>query len=325
MKRFSGRDQKAARSGLETVVPMKRALTYFSLVALGTALASPALAADAPRFSSEGFLEEWRAFLDDETKAAKQDQVPGNLDFNVEGTAQKNDSDFLFFKKPDTPVSAKPVLTLSAQKSSPAAFTPTSAFLDREVQKSVAPGELWLLSSFTPRYAATQLSLGLIPGQSLVGNDSKLDVTLTTGVVRSQPDALVGAQLYEALPRQAYNFGLNVGYAGFRIGANVRAEQGAYSDGFGGYDVGISYSERTWSTSLMFSEYRERNNYILGAGDPLLGQSYFALEVGASYNLSPWLKFVGSFRWYEDAQLWWLDPNGLNTTRLFYLGTNVNF
>lgn len=307
---------------------MKRALTYLSVLsalALGAAAVTPAFAEDTPRFSAEGFLEEWKAFVESEEKAAKKDQVPGNLDFNVGGAAEKSESEFLFFKKPERQDDAKPVLTLSTGVSDTPAFTPTSAFLASDVQKTIAPGELWLLSTFTPRYAAAQLSLGLVPGQTLLGSDSKFDIALTTGVVRSQGDPLAGAQLYEALPRQAYNFGVNVGYAGFRLGASVRAEQGAYHDGFGGYDVGISYTEPSWSTSLMFSEYRQANNYALGIGDPLLGQTLFALEFGAAYHLNPWLKFVGSFRWYEDAQLWWLDPNGLNTTRLFYLGTNVNF
>ncbi|HXV74358.1 MAG TPA: hypothetical protein VD713_06480 [Sphingomonadales bacterium] len=307
----------------------KRVLTYVfavvSAVVLGAAVAAPAFANDAPRFSAEGFLEEWKAFLEDETKAAKKDQVPGNLDFNIGGTAQKSDSEFLFFKKPEANGEAKPSLTLSTSAPEESAFTPSSAFLAPELQKVVAPGELWLLSAFTPRYAATQISLGLAPGQGLVSGESKFDLSLTAGVVRADRGPLAGAQLYEALPRQAYSVGASVGYAGFRLGANVRAEQGAYYDGFGGYDVGISYSEHTWSTSLMFSEYRQGNTYLLGAGDPLIGQSYFALEFGAAYNLNPWLKFVGSFRWYEDAQLFWLDPNGLNTTRLFYLGTNVNF
>ena len=313
---------------------MKRALTYLSTflstlalsaAALGTAVVAPAFAADAPRFSAEGFLEEWKTFLEDEIKAAQKDQVPGNLDFNVKGAEQKSDSEFLFFKKPGGTNNAKPVLTLSGGVSTPPAFTPSSAFLADEVQKTVAPGELWLLNSFTPRYAAARLSLGLEPGQAFIEGDAKFDLTLTTGIVRAAGGDSTSARLYDALPRQAYNFGVNVGYAGFRLGANVRTEQGAYYDGFGGYDVGISYSQPSWSTSLMFSEYRQSNNYFLGVNDPLLGQAFFALEFGAAYHLNPWLKFVGSFRWYEDAQMLWLDPNGLNATRLFYLGTNVNF
>lgn len=304
----------------------KRVLTYFSVLALGTVLSVPALADDSARFSADGFLQEWKAFLEDETKAAKKDQVPGNLDFNVNGGAQKSDSEFLFFKKPEKAGDTKPVLTIATGASSPPAFTPTSPFLANDVQKAIAPGELWLLSSFTPRYAATQLSLGLVPGQAFIEGDAKFDLSLTTGIIRAQGDDLSGdALLYQGLPRQAYNIGVNMGYAGFRLGASVRAEQGAYYDGFSGYDVGISYSQPSWSTSLMFSEYRQANNYFLGVNDPLLSQTFFALEFGAAYRLNPWLKFVGSFRWYEDAQLLWLDPNGLSTTRLFYLGTNVNF
>lgn len=306
---------------------LKRALTYASSLALAAAVAFPSLADEAPRFSNDGFLSEWRAFLEDEEKAAQKERSPGNINFNL-GPSKDQASDFIVFKKPEKDEEENSSLRVSTSVFSSSSFTPSASLLSGELESTLLPGDSWLLNSFTPRYPTAHLRLGFIPGGDSGAGDSKFDITLNTQVVTSPtetfgPDST--GYLTESLPRQAYNVGMNVGYSGFRVGANLRGEEGAYFDGISGYDVGIAYHRPTWSTSLMFSEYRQANTYLLGLHDPLSGDTFFALEFGAAYRLNPWLKFVGAVRYYEDPNMLLLDPDALTISHLFYLGTNVNF
>lgn len=298
--------------------------SFILAIALGSAVALPAFAEDAPRFSADKFLEEWKTFLDEETKAAKKDEIPSNLDFNVGDSLQRSESEFLFFKKSEAGKKQKsPTAGESPLQEND--FTPSSMFLAPGLQKPRNIADINLFEAFTPRYAVTQISFELLPVEKSNQNGSQFGLSLNTGIARSGAGKPEEKLLYQVLPSQSYSIGASIHYAGFRFDANIRAQQGANYDGFGGYDVGVSYRQQSWSTGLMFSEYRQNNNYVFGLANTPSEQSYYAIEFGAAYNLNPWLSFVGSFRWYEDAQLFWLDPNGLNSTRLFYLGTNVSF
>lgn len=305
---------------------LKRALTYVSSFALAVAAAFPSLADEAPRFSTEGFLSEWKAFLEDEEKAARKEQDAGNLNFNL-GPSEDRSSDFIVFKKPEKDEEENSSLQVSTSVFRSSSFTPSASVVSGELENTLLPGDSWLLNSFTPRYPTAHLRVGLTPGGE-GADESKFDITLNTQVVTS-PTETFGPDgtgyLTESLPRRSYNVGMNVGYSGFRVGANLRGEEGAYFDGISGYDVGISYNRPSWSTSLMFSEYRQSNTYLLGLNDPLSGDTFFALEFGAAYRLNPWLKFVGAVRYYEDPNMLLLDPDALTISHLFYLGTNVNF
>lgn len=303
---------------------LRQGSAFILAVSFVAAAALPAFAQDVPRFSADKFLEEWKTFLDEETKAAKKDELPSNLDFNVGDSLQRSESEFLFFKKGEIRKNQKSEtsVTPSLQEND---FTPSSTFLVPGLQKPHKITDVNLFEAFTPRYAATQVSFEIFPVDKSNQNGSQFGLSLNTGMIRSGVGVAEEKQLYQTLPLQNYSIGASIYYAGFRLGANIRAQQGANYGGFGGYDVGVSYQKKSWSTGLMFSEYRQNNNYIFGLGNSPSEQSYYAIEFGAAYNLNPWLSFVGSFRWYEDAQLFWLDPNGLNTARAFYLETNLSF
>ncbi|MEE8258797.1 MAG: hypothetical protein V3R20_03810 [Sphingomonadales bacterium] len=289
---------------------MKAPLKYISLAALAAFVAFPAQAEDSPRFSAEDFLKEWNVFLDEETKSSETDKVK---------------SDFIFFNTDSLPANA---INLNGQNEKQNPFTPRKSSLSSSLENIVLPGETWLLNTFTPRFAGAVVSFGIGSGGLDLEATSKVDISFTSQISSRQVNvfgAVNNAYILEAVNRQVYDVGLNVGYANFNLGASLRGEEGAYYDGISGYDVGLSYNRPRWSTSILLGEYRQVNNRLLGLNSGFYDERFFALEFGAAYNLAPWFKFVGSFRFYEDANRLLMNPNGITTSQMFYLGTKLKF
>lgn len=289
---------------------MKTLLKYLSLTVLAAFLASPALAEDSPRFSADDFLKEWNVFLDEEEKSAKADQ---------------KDTGFLYFKTDMAPTGT---LKLQDQTAAPVPFTPRKTMLTGNLENVVLPGETWLLNTFTPRFAGAEFSFGFGKENGDENAGPKFDISLSSQVSSKQTNifgAVNNDFVLEALNRQIYDFGLDVGYSGFTLGASLRGEEGAYFDGISGYDIGLSYNRPTWSTSLLVGGYRQGNNIMFGLNNGIYNDMFFAVELGAAYKLAPWFKFVGSFRYYQDANLLLLNPDGGFTNRMFYLGTKLRF
>ena len=292
---------------------MKAPLKYFSLAVLAAFVAFPAQAQDdPPRFSSEDFLEEWNVFLDEERKLSETDKV---------------DPDFIFFNTDSLP---SDTFNLNGTGEDTSLFTPRKSSLTSGLEDIVLPGQSWLLSTFTPRFSGTVVNFGLGATDSLDEEAlPKFDVSFTSQLSNRQTNvfgAVNNAYALEALSRQVYDVGLNVGYSNFNLGASFRGEDGAYYDGISGYDVGVSYNRPTWSTSLLLGEYRQITSPLLGLDTDFYDEMFFALEFGAAYNLAPWLKFVGTFRFYEDANRLLMNPNAdITTSQMFYLGTKLKF
>jgi len=304
---------------------MKALLTYISLAALAAMFASPALAADAPYFSDDDFLEEWSVFLNEEKDNSAEEEGPVKLDPAVE---EGKDSEFVYFNMENLSSTSATPLTLQNQDKTTAPFTPRKSSLSNNIENIVLPSENWLLNTFTPRYVGADVSFGATTEAAGGKTDSKFDFSLSSQVTSRQTNifgAVNNDYVLEALNRQIYDVGLNLGYSGFSLAASLRGEEGAYFDGIAGYDVGLSYSRPTWSTSLLFGEYRQGNNMLLGLGDGFYNDRFFAVEFGASYKMAPWFQLVGSIRYYEDANLILLDPNAVSTSSMFYLGTRLKF
>jgi len=309
---------------------MKRLITFLFSTALVGVIATPAFAQDSPRFTEdEKFLEEWNAFLEEEKNNAKQDQVSVDLNFNLTDKAEEEE-DFIYFKPKSNANENTPGVKVNAPQTDVGSFTPRQTTLSTDLQNIVLPGDAWLLSTFTPRNAAAHLKVGIGSRSTGFGEQttSLFDISVESVVSSIQPNTFGTVntlQLGDALRRQIYNFGVNVGYSGFQVGASIQGEEGAFFDGISGYDVGVAYQRDSWSTKLLVGEYRFGNNYMLGLNDPLLNDRFFAVEFGATYNLSPWFKVVGTYRLYEDANLMVFNLDSVNTSQMFFLGTNVSF
>lgn len=208
--------------------------------------------------------------------------------------------------------------------SSTASFTPRAGVAG--IQRGLAPGEAWLLSSFTPRSANAHLSLSY-GSETAEDARNRLDIELSSSinvVPVDIPGVVNNASLLEAFARQEYNLGLKIGYQGFNLGASLKREYGEFSDGYEGFDVGLSYRAKSWSTSLSVGEYRRTYDNILGeVSDP--DNSYTAFELGASYNLSRAFRLTGGFRHFEYGADFALEQEGVARSQIFYLGTRLNF
>ena len=311
---------------------MKASLKYIISAALAATLSFPAMAQDepvedTPRFSTDDFLEEWSIFLKEEDGNSVDDEGPVSLDGPDKKKKEKKDG-FVYFNTESLSAVATKPLTLKNQNETILPFTPRKTSLSNTLENISLPGESWLVDTFTPRYAGIEVSLSSTSSDPEEKPKSKFDFSLSSQVSSRQTNifgAVNNDYVLEALNRQVYDVGLNVDYRGFGLGASIRGEESAFFDGIAGYDVGISYSRSTWSTSLMVGEYRQGSNLLLGLNNDLYNERFFAIEFGAAYKLAPWFQFVGSFRYYEDANLILLDPSGVSTTQMFYLGTKLNF
>ena len=122
---------------------------------------------------------------------------------------------------------------------------------------------------------------------------------------------------------QLYNLGLNMGYAGFKIGASYSRQQDHFKTAYQGFDLGFGYYGNSWSTNIQFAEYHRERDLLFSFGDAFYDQLY-AVEVGAAYLLVPGVTFSGRFKYYDYDQNN-TDESGPEDVHIFMLGTNVNF
>ncbi len=309
-----------------------RAGKYISIALFVAFWASPALAEEdgdnSLRFSADDFINEYNLYLGSNTAKEKDKSITVDLKVNFDDTDLGKD--FVYFKKegpndgPSTSLSLMPSGTIQTT------FGPRNTKLTGPLESLTMPsGEGLALSTFTPRYTGADVSFSI--GQKSDGLNSKqgVSISLSSQITQRSANVFSGVNnIYadEALKTQIYDVGVNVGYSNFFLGASVRGEEGAFYDGISGYDVGLSYERPTWSTSILFGEYRQDSNLITTSlNSPYLDTRFFAMEFGAAYKLAPWFRFVGSFRMYEDPDLFLFDNDRVAISRMFYLGTRVNF
>lgn len=310
---------------------MKKLGIYIT-IGLGAALlASPSYAQedDEPlRFSSEDFLDEYNLFLGEAAEDAKASEV--DLKLNLDSKESEDDQDFIYFKKNANSDDSSISLSLAPVGTTQSTFTPRKTILTGNLEKVVLPsGDALSLTSFTPRYTSADVSFTLGADKTNPDGNSGFQISLASQFSRGNANVFGAVNndfVQEALSSQIYDLGLSVGYSDFNVGASVRGEESAFYRGITGYDVGLSYQRPTWSTSILFGEYRQNGNYITaGLNSPYLDTRFFAVELGAAYHLAPWVRFVGSFRMYEDPGLFIIEGEKIGISQMFYLGTRVNF
>lgn len=309
---------------------MKRLGIYLS-IGLGAALlASPAYAQedDEPlRFSSEDFLDEYNLFLGE---TSEEEEADVDLKLSLDSEENGNEPEFIYFKK-DTDVDGSSTsLSLAPVGTTQSTFGPRKTVLTGNLEKVVLPsGEALTLTSFTPRYTSADISFTLGGDKENPDSNSGFRISIASQFSQRNANVLGGLNnefAREALGSQVYDLGLDVAYSNVFVGASVRGEENAFYKGITGYDVGLSYQRPTWSTSILFGEYQQNGNYITSSlNSPYLDTRFFAFELGAAYHLAPWVRFVGSFRMYEDPDLFIIEGDKIGISQMFYLGTRVNF
>lgn len=304
---------------------------------------APAAAADDAEKGAEGGSADRAAVVIETsidgfetTELAGVRFAPGPISTEMTTGAQNtiqssgNSSGFLYFRESAAAEDEGPDLTLNLSTAGNPTFTPRSgvalAGANEGIDGFLMPGEDWLLSTFTPRYADAHVSL-TYGRNDLEGTRKALGIELSSSLRMRQldmPGVAASPSLSAALSRQQYNVGLNVGYLGFNLGASLKSEMGEFSDGFRGYDVGLSYRGSSWSTSLSVGEYSRRYSHVFSDTEDL-EDNYYAFELGASYSFSRAFSLTGGFRHFEYGQSNLLDAEASPRSQIFYLGTRLSF
>ncbi len=315
---------------------MKKLGKYISLGLGAALLAMPAYAQeeDEPlRFSSEDFLDEYNLFLGETSEEGEASDVDLKLNLDsddLEVVENEDDKDFIYFKTDNNVDESSASLSLAPVGTTQSAFLPRKTTLTGNLEKVVLPsGAALSLTSFTPRYTSADINFTLGSKKDDQEETTGFQISLASQFSSRNTNVFGSVNndfITEALSSQVYDLGLNVGYSDFSVGASVRGEDSAFYKGITGYDVGLSYQRPTWSTSILFGEYQQNENYITSSlNSPYLDTRFFAVELGAAYHLAPWVRFVGSFRMYEEPDLFIIDGDKIGISQMFYLGTRLNF
>lgn len=122
--------------------------------------------------------------------------------------------------------------------------------------------------------------------------------------------------------RQVYNLSVDMGYAGFRLGASFSREKMLNDPGLKGFDIGLGYTGRKWGADVRFGSYKRERDLLFASTEDFYNR-VSALEIGAAYQLFSNIRFTGRFTYYSYGHENSIDK--LRNSQVFFLGTNVNF
>lgn len=131
-----------------------------------------------------------------------------------------------------------------------------------------------------------------------------------------------GTEFEQINNRQVYNLSIDMGYAGFSLGASFSQEKMLYDAGLKGFDIGLGYAGRNWGADVKFGEYKRERDRLFASTEEFYDTVY-ALEIGAAYQIHTNIRFTGRFTYYSYGQDSELDQ--VRSSQVFFLGTNVNF
>jgi hypothetical protein len=158
------------------------------------------------------------------------------------------------------------------------------------------------------------------------GSSDSLDISLGSQFLIEPLSVLSplydGSNFNQINNRQVYNLSLDVGYAGFKIGASFSREKMLYNNGMSGFDVGLGYAGDSWGADVKFGGYKKERDLFFSSTEDFYDTVY-ALEIGAAYQIRTNIHFTGRFTYYAYGQDNNLDK--LKNSQVFFLGTNVNF
>lgn len=260
------------------------------------------------------------------------DEVVINLDEDSASKDEAKDDKLIFANRDeDNP----PALALAPAKKGPKvalANTPKPSILFNMRPGGSALGDQTvksLLPSLTSPFAkhsvlgGNQVTISFGPSADpLSKNVSDLNISLGSSFLL-EPENTVTAPLISDLDRQVYNVSLGLGYKGFNLGATFSQDSQIFDSNLTGFDVGLGYYGKRWSTDIRFAEYNRKDPIEYTPGVSYFDRVY-AFQVGAAYNILSNIRFTGRFTYYTYDGPDSLDSR-LDDTQIFILGTDVNF
>lgn len=195
---------------------------------------------------------------------------------------------------------------------------------DTAVPSSLLANDTFQIGSFTPRYAGFQFGYGQRDGDNGTAPNRGFNIAISSAYFAGGLGA-TGAAVPDlrvtSNDNRAYNVGLNIGFAGFKLGASYLKGEREAEFGYQGYDLGVMYEGRAWATSLQFAEYTQRrDNFALLGPNADKVQS---LEFGASYTFGLGITLAGRIEYYDYGSSFLRED--ANDAQFFFLGTNLSF
>ncbi|GER01564.1 hypothetical protein JCM17845_21870 [Iodidimonas gelatinilytica] len=300
----------------------KTFLKGLAATALCLAFTAPVNAADAPRFKSSGFLQSLDLFTDQSAYLNAEEERAARLkiDFAFRSEQASEEPGFLYLRDEDDDADMPPIPVSRPITN----FTPRISALGGLDRGIDAGGQARILSSFTPRYATSEMTLSFAPQKTSDVQDRVNLALRSEFLVEQSPTSSAFAPYDQLSPydRQSVNVGLSVGYLGFVVGATITRETGGLLDDIEGFDVGFGYEWSAFSTQISVGEYNrtDAQNGLVG-----LDNQFHKLELGAAYAVSERLRVSGGVRLFDYGNRFSLDPDSADRSGLLYLGTRLNF
>lgn len=195
---------------------------------------------------------------------------------------------------------------------------------DEGVPSSLLANDTFQIGSFTPRYAGFQFGYGQGGGEDGAAPNRGFNIAISSTYFAGGL-GFTGAAVpnFRVLSNdnRAYNVGLNIGFAGFKLGASYLRGEREAEFGYQGYDFGIMYEGRAWATSLQFAEYTQRRDNLTLLGPD--SDKVQSIEFGASYTFGLGITLAGRFEYYDYGSSFLRED--ADDAQVFFLGTNLSF
>ena len=199
-------------------------------------------------------------------------------------------------------------------------FTPRIGVADPLGRSLSLSGTLTPLSSFTPRYRESKVTIHIAPPQ---GRPEKaIGIALSSEYLIQDGSVFGFTQAGSPLDSRAYQLGIAFQMSGFSLGATVqRQEGGLFGARSQGIDLGFGYRSGAFETQLAVGEFTSSNRGV----DALVDRNFYRLELGAAYRISERVRLSGGIRLFDYTNSNLAAADLANRAGMLYLGTKLSF
>ncbi len=199
-------------------------------------------------------------------------------------------------------------------------FTPRIGVADPLGRSLSLSGAVTPLSSFTPRYRESEVTIRIAPPH---GRPEKaIGIALSSEYLVQDGSVFGFTSAGSPLDSRAYQLGIALRMSGFSLGATVqRQEGGLFGERSQGIDLGFGYRFGAFETQLAVGEFTSTNR----GADVLVDRSFYRLELGAAYRISERVRLSGGIRLFDYANGNLATADLANRAGMLYLGTKLSF
>lgn len=198
-------------------------------------------------------------------------------------------------------------------------FTPRVGVADPLGRSLTLSGRLAPLSSFTPRYRESEITISILPPEGRP--DKAVGIALSSEYLIQDGSVFGFTGAGSPLDSRAYQLGIAFRMSGFSLGATVqRQEGGLLGERAQGVDLGLGYRIGAFETQLAIGEFSSSSRGL----DALVDRSFYRLDLGAAYRISERVRLSGGIRLFDYVNAG-AAPELANRAGMLYLGTSLSF